>query len=96
MYFDARVDDARLTLALARTASFYGAAVLSAVPGTLAGSAHQSHAYPDSGCLYFSLCGEVEVDKRAQWYRAAWDAANAVILKYGATLMDSAEQDVLA
>lgn len=28
MYFDARVDDARLTLALARTAAFYGAAVL--------------------------------------------------------------------
>lgn len=61
-------------------------AALEKVPGTLAGSAHQSHAYSDSACLYFSLRGNVDVDKRADWYRAAWDAANAVILKYNATL----------
>lgn len=61
-------------------------AALNAVPGTLAGSAHQSHAYVDGACLYFSLRGDVEVDKRAEWYRAAWDAANEVILRHGATL----------
>jgi alkyldihydroxyacetonephosphate synthase len=61
-------------------------AAINAVPGTLAGSAHQSHAYVDGACLYFSLRGEVAVDQRAQWYRQAWDAANAVILKYGAAL----------
>ncbi len=61
-------------------------AALSAVPGTLAGSAHQSHAYVDSACLYFSLRGEVEVDQRAEWYRAAWDAANSVLLTHGAKL----------
>ncbi len=61
-------------------------AAINAVPGTLAGSAHQSHAYVDGACLYFSLRGEVEVDKRAEWYRAAWDAANAVIIKHNATL----------
>jgi alkyldihydroxyacetonephosphate synthase len=61
-------------------------AAIDAVPGTLAGSAHQSHAYIDGACLYFSLRGDVEVDKRAEWYRAAWDAANAVILKHDATL----------
>lgn len=61
-------------------------AAIAAVPGTLAGSAHQSHAYVDGACLYFSLRGEVEVGRRAQWYRAAWDAANAVLLRYNATL----------
>jgi len=61
-------------------------AAINAVPGTLAGSAHQSHAYVDGACLYFSLRGEVAVGERAQWYRAAWDAANAVIIQYNATL----------
>lgn len=61
-------------------------AALQGVPGTLAGSAHQSHAYVDSACLYFSLRGDVAVEDRADWYRAAWDAANAVIVKHGATL----------
>lgn len=61
-------------------------AAINAVPGTLAGSAHQSHAYPDGACLYFSLRGDVDVEKRAEWYRAAWDAANAVLIKYGAAL----------
>ena len=59
---------------------------LAAIPGTLAGSAHQSHAYVNGACLYFSLRGDVAVEKRAEWYRSAWDAANAVLLKYGATL----------
>lgn len=61
-------------------------AAINAVPGTLAGSAHQSHAYVDGACLYFSLRGDVDVEKRAEWYRAAWDAANAVLIKYGAAL----------
>jgi alkyldihydroxyacetonephosphate synthase len=59
---------------------------INAVPGTLAGSAHQSHAYVDGACLYFSLRGEVEVENRAKWYRQAWDAANAVLIKYNAAL----------
>ncbi|MCH4542881.1 FAD-binding oxidoreductase [Ochrobactrum sp. POC9] len=61
-------------------------AAINAVPGTLAGSAHQSHAYVDGACLYFSLRGDVDVEKRAEWYRAAWGAANAVLIKYGAAL----------
>jgi alkyldihydroxyacetonephosphate synthase len=61
-------------------------AAINAVPGTLAGSAHQSHAYVDGACLYFSLRGDVAVENRAEWYRAAWDAANAVLIKYGAAL----------
>lgn len=61
-------------------------AAVNAVPGTLAGSAHQSHAYVDGACLYFSLRGDVAVEQRATWYRAAWDAANAVLIKYNAAL----------
>ncbi|WP_025135961.1 FAD-binding oxidoreductase [Achromobacter sp. DH1f] len=61
-------------------------AAINAVPGTLAGSAHQSHAYGDGACLYFSLRGEVAVEDRATWYRQAWDAANAVLIKYNAAL----------
>lgn len=61
-------------------------AAINAVPGTLAGSAHQSHAYVDGACLYFSLRGEVAVEDRQRWYRAAWDAANAVLIQYNAAL----------
>jgi len=32
-------------------------AALQAVPGTLAASVHQSHAYPDGACLYFTFAG---------------------------------------
>ena len=31
---------------------------IEAVPGTLAASAHQSHAYPDGACLYFTFAGQ--------------------------------------
>jgi len=34
----------------------------------------------------FSLRGDVEVSARAAWYRAAWDAANAVLLRHNASL----------
>lgn len=58
-----------------------------ALPGTLRASAHQSHAYTDAGCVYFSFRGEVEDPAaRADWYRAAWDAANEVIVRHKATL----------
>lgn len=61
-------------------------AAINAVPGTLAASAHQSHAYVDGACLYFSLRGDVAFEKRGEWYRAAWDAANGVLVKRGAAL----------
>lgn len=58
-----------------------------ALPGTLRASAHQSHAYADAGCVYFSFRGDLEHKAdRAGWYREAWDAANEVILRHRATL----------
>jgi len=34
-----------------------GIAALRSVPGTMVASAHQSHAYPDGACLYFTFAG---------------------------------------
>ena len=34
------------------------------VEGTIAASAHQSHTYPDGGCLYFTFAGKVDADER--------------------------------
>src|SRR5699024_541091 len=59
---------------------------IEAVPGTLKASAHQSHAYTDGACVYFSLRGDVEVERRREWYRAAWDAANAALIRHDSAL----------
>jgi len=59
---------------------------IEAVPGTLAASAHQSHAYADGACLYFSLRGDVEPTARAAWYRAAWAAANGALIEHRAAI----------
>ena len=41
-------------------------AAIKAVPGTLVASAHQSHAYPDGACLYFTFAGQREGDGGAE------------------------------
>ncbi|MEU4332193.1 FAD-binding oxidoreductase [Nonomuraea dietziae] len=61
-------------------------AAIEGVPGTLRASAHQSHAYTDGACLYFSLRGDVERGRRREWYRAAWDAAAQVLIRHGAAI----------
>ena len=61
-------------------------AALSAVPGTLAASAHQSHSYPEGGCLYFTFAGKVEPDERDRYYRAVWDAGQRTVLANGGSL----------
>jgi alkyldihydroxyacetonephosphate synthase len=53
---------------------------INSVEGTLAGSAHQSHAYVDGACLYFSLRGEVEMEQRQSWYDEVWAAVNKILL----------------
>ncbi|MEV5573133.1 FAD-binding oxidoreductase [Spirillospora sp. NPDC052269] len=61
-------------------------AAIQGVPGTLAASAHQSHAYTDGACVYFSLRGNVAPDQRREWYRAVWDAANGVLIRHGSAI----------
>jgi alkyldihydroxyacetonephosphate synthase len=58
---------------------------LSALAPTLVVSVHQSHAYRDGACLYFSFAGRPEQDPTS-YYRLAWDVATRAALTSGATL----------
>ena len=60
-------------------------AAVSAVPGTWAVSAHQSHAYVDGACLYFTFAGQREGDADG-YYRDAWDAVTRTTLGLGGAL----------
>ena len=59
---------------------------LNGVEGTVSASAHQSHSYPDGGCLYFTFAAKVEPDDRDRYYRAAWDAGTLAVLASGGAL----------
>ena len=68
---------------------------LDRVPGTLVASVHQSHAYPDGACLYFTFAGrearEGATPQEAMaweeaYYRQAWDAMVAVVAGHGAAI----------
>jgi alkyldihydroxyacetonephosphate synthase len=61
-------------------------AAIRAVDGTLAASAHQSHAYPDGACLYFTFAGKVAPEDKDAYYRAAWDAGTRAVLAQGGAL----------
>ncbi len=60
-------------------------AALEAVPGMIVASVHQSHAYEDGACLYFTFAGRPGGDPRAL-HRAAWDAALDTLVSAGAAL----------
>jgi alkyldihydroxyacetonephosphate synthase len=60
----------------------YGDAIdaLTAMGETIAASAHQSHAYADGACLYFTFAGQPAAPGGAgaeAYYRRAWDAVMA-------------------
>jgi alkyldihydroxyacetonephosphate synthase len=68
---------------------------LGSVEGTLVASSHQSHAYADGACLYFTFAGrppEGEGDDaaRAAWtgtyYRRAWDAVTEATMAAGGAI----------
>ena len=68
---------------------------LLAVPGTMVASVHQSHAYLDGACLYFTFAGRApdrsEDPAAAQdaddaYYRSCWQAATAVIEQSGSAI----------
>ena len=48
-------------------------------------SVHQSHAYLDGACLYFTFAGK-PVGNVAEFYRAAWDVATGAVLDSGGAL----------
>ena len=63
-----------------------GVAAIQAVEGALAASAHQSHAYPDGACLYFTFAGKPPPDGKDAFYRAVWDAGTRAVLSRGGSL----------
>ncbi|HUO49814.1 MAG TPA: FAD-binding oxidoreductase, partial [Acidimicrobiales bacterium] len=91
------VDTIEIAARWAALPGIYAAAVgaLRAVPGTLAASAHQSHAYGDGACLYFTFAGRLAEDDPGagagdgdaaaedRWaeayYRSCWDAVTEVV-----------------
>lgn len=60
---------------------------INSAPGTLAGSAHQSHAYVDGACLYFSLRGNAsDPSERQAWYENVWQKVNQILIDRGAAI----------
>jgi alkyldihydroxyacetonephosphate synthase len=62
---------------------------LGAIEGTLVASAHQSHAYTDGACLYFTFAGrgpEGDEAWRERYYRQAWDTVTDATLAHGAVI----------
>ena len=61
-------------------------AAVGAVEHLLVVSAHQSHAYSDGACLYFTFAGRPPVEERDRFYVAVWDAATRAVLARGGAL----------
>jgi len=69
-------------------------AALGSVDGTLVASSHQSHAYTDGACLYFTFAGRPPDDRtgeeRDHWignyYRRAWDEVTRATLDAGGAI----------
>jgi alkyldihydroxyacetonephosphate synthase len=82
------VDTMEVSGAWADLPGIYAATIeaLTAVEGTIAAGAHQSHSYPSGGCLYFTFAGQVEADRRDAYYRALWDAGQRAVLAHGGSL----------
>jgi alkyldihydroxyacetonephosphate synthase len=58
---------------------------ISSLESTMATSVHQSHAYEDGACLYFTFAGRPQEDPTA-YYRLAWDLATRAVLASGGNL----------
>jgi alkyldihydroxyacetonephosphate synthase len=58
---------------------------LRAREGMVMVSVHQSHAYLDGACLYFTFVGQ-PVDDPTAFYRGAWDAAMDEVLRAGGVI----------
>ena len=57
-----------------------------AVEHTLVVSAHQSHAYSDGACLYFTFAGRPPIEDRDKFYVEVWDTATRAVLARGGAL----------
>jgi alkyldihydroxyacetonephosphate synthase len=82
------VDTIEVTGSWRALGAIYADAVtaLAAVDHCMVASAHQSHAYPDGACLYFTFAGRPPAEAREAFYRAAGDAATVAVLERGGSL----------
>ncbi|MCH7789985.1 MAG: FAD-binding oxidoreductase [Acidobacteria bacterium] len=69
-------------------AAYHGVcAAIGAVEGTRLVSAHQSHAYTDGACLYFTFVTRPDDPAdRESWYVEAWNVGARTALEHGASL----------
>jgi alkyldihydroxyacetonephosphate synthase len=58
---------------------------LRALPDITVASVHQSHAYLDGACLYFTFAGRPEDDVTG-FYRRAWECVTSEVLGHGGAL----------
>lgn len=61
-------------------------AAMTGVEHTLVASSHQSHAYLDGACLYFTFAGMPPADGAADYYNAMWEAGTRAVLAAGGNL----------
>jgi alkyldihydroxyacetonephosphate synthase len=86
------VDTIEVAAPWSSLASLYedGLAALSAVEGTIVSSAHESHAYLDGACIYFTFAGRgPDVDDEAfaeDFYRHCWSAVMQVTRRHGGSI----------
>lgn len=82
------VDTMEITGPWARLDDIYRATIdaIGGVDGVLAVSAHQSHAYVDGACLYFTFGGKPPEDGKDAFYNAVWDAGTRAVLERGGSL----------
>ncbi len=86
------VDTMEVTVPWSRLDAVYDAGVAALLgAGARAASAHQSHAYVDGACLYFTFATKPDepgpgTTARDAAYRQLWDAGQRAVLAAGATL----------
>jgi alkyldihydroxyacetonephosphate synthase len=68
-------------------------AAMEALPGTISIVSHQSHAYTDGACLYFTWAGQAPntveegpLDSIERYYTAAWELITNTVLAHGGAL----------
>ena len=82
------VDTMEISAPWSRLDGIYDAAIaaIGAIDGVLAVSAHQSHAYTDGACLYFTFAGKPDPSAKDAFYRSIWDAGTRAVLGAGGSL----------
>jgi alkyldihydroxyacetonephosphate synthase len=82
------IDTMEITGPWSRLPGIYHSALdaISGVDGVLSVSAHQSHAYTDGACLYFTFGGKPATDAKDDFYNAVWDAGTRAVLAGGGSL----------